>query len=219
MDDCNPDYINLTFTSDNPDVATVSNQGVITGVGLGTTKIHAKNDSLGAEQICEITVDKLNPKVTEFHKVTVTYKKSADIYLKVSPDGAKLENLTYISDNNQIASVDVNGKVTGLRAGSTVIKVTYGNNRKVEVPVAVQPAINQKYSNTLVSVKKTKSIKNAVAVSSKGYYDLSFKTTDPRIAKVSGQGTVTGIKKGKCSIKIYDKVTKKLAATIKITVK
>lgn len=215
----NPEGIKLTFTSEDAKVASVSSDGIITGVGTGTTIIHAKSEELGIDQTCEIAVNKSDIKVVGYQDVKVTYNKTANIILKISPSNGKLYNVSYRSLDKTIATVDKNGKVTGVRVGSTKIEVTYGENKKINVPVTVKPAVNSKYKSVSVAVKKTVSIKKAVTVSKNGYKDLIFKSSNTKIAKVSKTGTVTGIKKGSCSIRIYDKATNKLVATVKLTVK
>jgi alpha-amylase len=215
----NPDTIELTFSSDDIKVATVSEGGILTGVGAGTTVIHAVNDELGIDQTIEITVDSTEIKVIGFKNVSVAYNKTAYISLEISPSNAKLSNIAYQSMNESIALVDRNGKVTGVRAGQATIELTYGNSRKVSIPVTVKPVVNSKYKSITVSVKKTFSIKNAAAVSKNGYKDLTFRSTNTKVAKVTSAGTVTGVRKGSCSIRIYDKATSKLVATVQVAVK
>lgn len=214
----NPSNIALTYTSDDTNVATVSDRGDVIGVGAGTTTVRAINESLGIEQICVITVDNTDVNVIGTNNISVNYKKTASISLTVSPSNAKLQNVTYRSKDEEIATVDSNGIVTGVRAGVTTIEVTYGDYKKAKVLVTVTPIVNKNYKNISVTVKKTKSIKNAVTVSDKGYKDLSYKTSNKNVAKVSSTGIVTGVKKGSCSIKIYDKTTKQLVSTVKVTV-
>jgi transglutaminase-like putative cysteine protease len=215
----NPDKVDLTFQSDNTKVATVSAKGFIKGVKTGTTVIRAVNKKLGIEQICVISVNKVEPVVLRHNDISVKYNKTEAIRLEVSPSNASLKKLSYQSKDKSIASVDAKGKVTGVRAGSTVITVSYGSGQRTEIPVTVLPAVNSNYKTVTLSVNKTVSIENAVAVSANGYKDLNFKTTDLEIASVSSSGIVTGVSKGNCNINIYDKSTGKLVTTVKITVK
>lgn len=215
----NPKNIKLEFSSDDSEVATVSRTGIISGIGEGVTTVRAKNEELGIEQTCEVIVGQVEPVVTGFKDISVTFNKSGNIKLEIAPKGAKLQNVSYKSKDKSIATVDNKGKVTGIRVGSTTIEVTYGDKKKIKIPVTVKPAVNSKYKSITVEVKKTKNIQKAVAVSDKGYKDLTFQSTNTAVAKVSSTGKVTGVKKGSCSIKIYDKVTKKKVATVKVTVK
>lgn len=215
----NPDQIKLTFTSGDENVAKVDDKGVITGAGSGTTEIKVSNKDLGIEQSCMVTVGEPKPVVTGYDDIKVIYHKKAATTLEVTPAGAALTNVSYQSMNKKIAGVDQNGSVIGMRAGKTSIVLTYGDNLKVMIPVTVSPLVNSKYKAVTVKAKNTVSIKNAVTVSDKGYLDLIFKTSDSRIAKVSSKGTVSGMKKGSCYIRIYDRATNKLAAKVKVTVK
>lgn len=216
----NPDQIKLTFTSADESVAKVDDKGIITGIGPGTTVIKVANQDLGIEQSCTVTVGEPKPVVTGYHNINVIYHKKAAVNLEVTPSGIALTNVAYESMNEKIACVDQKGNVIGMRAGKTSIVVTYGeDNLKVTIPVTVSPLVNSKYKAITVKVRKTASIKNAVTVSDYGYRDLIFRISDSRIAKVSSSGTVSGVKKGSCYINIYDKVTDKLTAKVKVTVK
>lgn len=53
----NPDNVIINFVSNNPDIATVNENGVITGINNGTTVITAYNTALNIEQSCEITIE------------------------------------------------------------------------------------------------------------------------------------------------------------------
>jgi|GEM_PF-5513070 uncharacterized protein YjdB/transglutaminase-like putative cysteine protease len=213
----NPDQIKLTFSSGNPEVTTVTEDGVIKGVGEGTAVIKAVNEDLGIEQECEVVVADPDFTIMDYDNIKVIYQKTATISLMITPADVTPKNITYQSKDETIATVDKDGIVTGKRAGSTKIMVTH-HDQKFEIPVTVSPSVNSRYKSVILAVKKTASIKNAVFVSSNGYKDLTFQSTDSKIAKVSSTGIVTGVKKGSCAIKIYDKATNKLAATVKVKV-
>lgn len=215
----NPDKTALTFTSENDDVATISQKGIIKAVSSGQITIKAMNEELGIEQQCKVVVKNPEPKVTGFNNIKVIYNKKAAISLKVTPAKAKLDNVVYSSQDDSIATVDKNGVVTGKRVGATDIIVTYGDNNKVKIPVRVTPAYNNKYASITVSVGKTTSIKNAVTISNKGYKDLIFYSNYSKIASVSVNGTVTGVARGVCYLGIYDGTSGYLLAKIKVTVK
>lgn len=48
----------LTYTSRNPEIATVNDQGVVTGVARGTTEIVVRNEAAGYEEVVTVTVKK-----------------------------------------------------------------------------------------------------------------------------------------------------------------
>lgn len=110
----------ITWKSEDESIATVSEEGVVTAVGEGTTKITAKVQEFTAE--CTINVEKaINLKI---EKETIkipqnqTYKIETTINEEVS-------NVTkeYFSSNQSVATIDKNGTITARREGTTQITV------------------------------------------------------------------------------------------------
>lgn len=218
----NPDNISLAFSSSDSSVASVDSKGMIKAVKAGKTTVQAVNTDLGIIQTCEITVSKEKALITDFtivmsaKDVAVTYGKTAKMDLMLSESNGKLKDVKYTSADKKIATVDKNGKVKGVRAGTTNITVSYTGGEKVTVPVTVKPAIKTKKA-TVNSGDKI-SLKGAVTISKNGYKDLKFKTSNKKIAAVSSTGYVTGKAGGKCKISVYDKKTNKKVATVNVTV-
>jgi len=52
----NPDNVPIIFKSENPDIATVDSNGVITGISEGSTIITVYNDNLNFSQSCTVNV-------------------------------------------------------------------------------------------------------------------------------------------------------------------
>lgn len=66
-------------------------------------------------------------------KTTTSVAVGADVQLAatVAPDDATNKTLTWTSSDATIASVDANGKVTGVAAGAVKITVTTADGAKV----------------------------------------------------------------------------------------
>lgn len=124
----------VTFTSDNEQVATVDAQGVVQAVAEGTARITARVGSL-TEQ-CVVTVSNSAPTIRlELRTPTLTIPKgqTAQIDYTVTPADTPV---TFISDKDEVATVDAQGLVTAVAAGSATITLTAAG-QKAQVAVTV----------------------------------------------------------------------------------
>ena len=212
-----PDDIELTFTSEDESIATISEDGIITAVAEGITTLKVVNEELGLEQRFVAVVKGVYDKGVKAKDISVKYGKKADIKIETA-FGETIDNITYESLDKSIATVDKNGKVKSIRAGTTEIKVTYDDGESVLVKVTVKPIINSELKDVTVGKGKKVSLREAAKVSKKGYKDLTFKTSNKKVATVSKTGYVTGKASGECKIKIYDKLTNKEVCEVNVIV-
>lgn len=153
-------------------------------------------------------------------KVTVTLnKKTATVYkgktttLKATVTGADAPKVTFTSSNPKVAAVNkTTGKVTAKAKGSAVITAKCGDV-KVTCKVTVKnPTLTLNKTSASVKVGKTTKITAKAAPSGK----VTYKSGNKKIATVSSNGTIKGIKKGTAKITVTcNGVTK----TVKVTVK
>ena len=112
----------VEFISSNEDVAKVNNNDEIIAVGNGKATITAKYDGMEAtDDIIVITPIKSMTFTTT--NSTVTVGKDLQMKLKVTPNDASMDTLTYTSSDEEIATVNANGIVTGVSAGKVTIIV------------------------------------------------------------------------------------------------
>lgn len=127
----------VTFTSLNPDVATVDEKGNVTGVKEGKTVIMA---TMGDQyKSLTITVEKL---VKEIRLDQTTYGVTAGNAVQVQAEAYRSDVLdenatfTYEIADTSIATVTESGLIVGIADGETSLTVTY-DNVDVSVPVTV----------------------------------------------------------------------------------
>ena len=124
----------ITFTSDNEQVATVDAKGLVKAVAEGRARITAKVGSL-TEQ-CAVTVSNSAPSIKlELRTPTLTIQKgkTAQIDYTVTPADTPV---TFVSDKTEIATVDAQGVVTAIAAGSaTITLAAAGQEAQVAVTV------------------------------------------------------------------------------------
>lgn len=120
----------VEYTSSDETVATVSN-GVVTAVGNGTATITAKCN--GVED--KVDIKSIVPiKTMKFTSTSSSIRVGNDLQLKlqVTPSDASIDTLVYSSSNDEIATVNKNGIVTGLQKGKVTITLldTYTGEEK-----------------------------------------------------------------------------------------
>ena len=110
----------VTWHSDNATVASVDDNGVVTGLSEGTSTITAALAD-GTSAQCSIVV-KERAKVT-LSQSTVYIAEGSTIALTATVE-PPISTVTWASSNPAIATVTDSGLVTGLRAGKTTISAT-----------------------------------------------------------------------------------------------
>lgn len=120
----------VEYTSSDETVATVKD-GVITAVGSGTAEIKAKykdaEETVNIECISPITSLKFTATSS-----SIKVGNQLQLKLQVSPSDANINTLIYSSSNDEIATVNKNGIVTGVQKGQVTITLldTYSGEEK-----------------------------------------------------------------------------------------
>ena len=118
----------ISWTSDNESVATVSAEGIVKAIKAGTANITATSEDSGVNAKCEITVNEKVISVTgiALNKTSLSLTEGEEFTLEstVTPDNATNKEVTWTSDNEAVATVSAAGVVKALSAGSANVTVT-----------------------------------------------------------------------------------------------
>ncbi len=131
---------NVTWSSSNTAVATVSSSGVVKGVKAGTAVITARTVSGSKTATCTVNVSQSVTGVSLDKKnLTLLPGASGKINATVLPSNAKNKNITWSSSNKSVATVDQDGNVKAVAPGLAVITVkTQDGNKTASCNVRVQ---------------------------------------------------------------------------------
>ncbi len=146
-------------------------------------------------------------------KATVYVNKKYNIQFKVY----HAEKLSYKSSDKSVATVK-NGTITPLKKGKVTIKISDGETTK-EMKITVK---NPYLKKKTLTIKKGNSKK--IKIVGKGKYTL-FYSRNKKIAKVSANGKIKAIKKGKVKITVLtngtsiDKTTSLETGKVQTTMK
>lgn len=200
---------NISFVSDNPNIVSVTSDGVAQAVGLGTAHVAA---TVG-EQSCLYTITTEPDEsmiITEMDITlasnTIAVGDTTSLSLAVLPtSAANYADVSLSSSNEGVATVNSFGKITGIAPGTATITATSGSvsaSATIKV-VASGSAVTQSISlNTNYVVLKpgsSKTITGKVAPSSASQ-SLTFQSNDTKIATVNGSGVITGVSTGATSV-------------------
>ena len=207
------DNQNITWASDNPEVATVNEKGKVTGIKAGKAVITVITEDGEKTATCKVTVKDKEINVTEVKlnktETTILVGASETLVATVLPENATNRNVSWKSSDEAVATVDANGKVTGVKAGEAVITVTTEDGGKTatckvtvsDKEVKVTGVTLNKTTLTLetgASETLTATIAPADATNQK----VSWKSSKEAVATVDANGKVTGVKAGEAVITV-----------------
>jgi uncharacterized protein YjdB len=125
---------NVRWSSNDTSIATVNSNGSVRAIAEGTTTIRATVDGVSAE--IQITVRKA-PTSVRANNISIRVNETERITVLL-PAGTASRARTFRSLDTNIARVDRNGVVTGVRAGTTQIEVTTFNGKTARLTVTVR---------------------------------------------------------------------------------
>ena len=131
------------WASSNAAVATVTNSGLVKGVGEGTAIVTVTTVDDGHTATCVVTVVVPVTSVSlNSTSLSILAGESRTLVATVEPANATNRNVTWSSSNPLVAAVSENGTVTGISAGSATITVrTVDGGRTASCNVTVKEPI------------------------------------------------------------------------------
>lgn len=177
------------FTSENENIATVSEDGTITAKSEGTTNVTIKVGSDKNVLTCKITV--LSPSLSSENETL-----NAGETKKINVNYGANQNINYVSNDTSIVTVDNNGNITALRKGTTTVTITVDDTVfTLNVTVNNDPTlnINKKtiYAGNLFNLKIIGLVGNA-----------TFTSSNSKVATVDSNGKVTCKSAGNSNISV-----------------
>ena len=204
----------LTYTSGAPSIATVDENGKITAVGYGTATITISDpgsttNKPGTKTVTVNVPDNRTESNLKVQNDELTVDRNATVQINVTQhDGA----LTYRSVDEEIATVDASGVVTGLLAGEATIVVSDAGSETAKAgSVNVTVTVNDTRAESQLAITSGTNIeiemansRTATITTSGAAGALSYESSDESIASVSAEGVITGKKAGTIEITVSD---------------
>ena len=117
---------NIHWQSTNNDIATVDENGLVTGIMDGNAFVVATSEDGGFSDSCFIDVTQVPLERIELRlkEINVWIDDFEQINVNVFPENAHNKDIIWTIDDESIATVDQNGVVTAVGPGSTVVTAT-----------------------------------------------------------------------------------------------
>lgn len=207
-----PEYAfdkNLSWTSENPEVAAVSEDGTVAATGIGITDIVATaTDGSGLSVRCRVEVKPLHVSAITLSATSLTLKRTetATLTATLTPSEGIDPSVVWAVENPEIAGVSDTGVVTALKEGRTTLTVTSVSDPEVsavcEIHVADTPVekIALNHSSAKIRTNGTLQLEATVYPETATNKTIFWSSSDENIATVDANGLVTPINVGTVSI-------------------
>ena len=167
------DNTRVTWKSSDESVVTVDEKGKVTAVGNGTATITVTSVSGNYTATVAVTVKipvEIEKISIEAEKETLTkLGESTELKVKIEPENADAQKLIWKSDNEMIAAVDENGKVTAIGNGTAIITVTTEDGKNtasitITVKIPDEPVINKTKGFGRLKVRSVNQTKTSITL-------------------------------------------------------
>ena len=224
---------NLIWESSDPEVASVDENGVVTVYKNGSAVISCTTEVGGFKAYCTIVIStKPESIMLDYTERDVYTTKDFTLEAIIEPVSANDKSVKWTSSNKLVATVDQNGKVTGVGAGTATITATTNVGGLVAKCIVNVVAKTQVQRITLTESDEAITSKtlytNGVSEFSLGYKvaptnatfkDVVWTSTDPKVAVVDALGNVRALSAGKTAIKCTSVDNPMVSGTCTVTVK
>lgn len=204
----------VTWTSDDPSIASVNSSGKVTGVAVGSTWINVySNDDSSIWTYKRVTVTSSGGGGGTVVTGVTLNNTSLSMYVgdtetlvaTVSPPTATTKDVTWSSNKTSVATVSSSGVVTAKTAGTATITVkTVDGNKTATCTVTVteKPSgnipvtgVSLNKSSATIFINKTVTLVATITPSNATNKTVTWSSSNTSVASVSG-GVVTGKAKG-----------------------
>lgn len=215
----------VTWTSSKDGVATVSSDGLVTGVSGGLAIVTATSDDGNYTAQCVVTVMEYAAKLTVKPKSKIMeVGDTLSLTVTASPASVTNKKVTYSSNKKSVATVNKSGVVTAKKVGTATItvKTTDGSGATTKCTIKVVKRASSlslnRYLITMV-VGRTTTLKGTVRPKTATVKSLRYKSSDENIVYVTGSGKLTALKTGEATITVSTKDGSGLSKKCKVIVR
>lgn len=216
------------WTSENRNIATVDNQGKVTGVAGGETTIIARSSDATVYAECKVKVDvPVDSIVLNQKEVTMLQNETHVLAPIISPEDATVKEVQWSSSNKEVVRVTEDGVLIGLQQGRAIvtalIRDDYGTHTAtctVVLPESLLVDVTEVRlnKNKMTLEKGTRETLTATVFPDDATNkSLVWTSSNKNVAIVNANGRVTGLSAGKATITVTT-VNAGETATCEVTV-
>jgi uncharacterized protein YjdB len=197
----------VIWSSENEEIAIVSNDGILCGYSGGTTTITATTVDGGFTASAVVTVSVPATGVSlDISSFSLNVGESRQLSASVEPENATIQDVTWSSDDSDVATVDQSGTVLAIGGGSTTIRAQTADggfeaSAAIEAIVPVTGVTLD--TNTLdLNVGNTQQFTATIEPPNATNQNMTWSSDDESVATVDQSGNVQAIGGGNTTIRV-----------------
>lgn len=218
---------NVSYESDDNNIATVTQDGEISAVGEGTTLVWATTEDGQFKAGCKVYVSNTAHLVKEIElnetELTLAVGETFQLTAAIKPSYANNKNVVWSSKNEQVATVNETGLVTAITGGGTRIFASSEDGGAVSVCNlrVSNPGVNEirKFefspNHGIIGVGEKLNLKPYLWKKWRSFFNVypefpskfTFNSDDPEVATVDNDFNIIGNKAGTALITVTINMT------------
>lgn len=213
------DALDMSYTSSNPAVLVVDEDGNMVAVSAGTAEValSSKDGKITASKTIEVVVTPTD--ITTTDTLTLTAGEAATLETAVAPADATHVVISYTSSDNSVAMVSDTGEVEAVGEGEVDITAAVRDTEISAVcKITVLPKIESvdlNYTELALRVGGTAQLTYNVQPEDAVVETATYTSSDESIATVDEEGAVTAVADGTATITVdVDGVTAECEVTV-----
>ena len=197
---------NITYESSDENIATVTNDGTITGISSGDVTITATTSN-DISKTLDITIFEVFPESIECDdSINLIVGDKQNFEINILPENTNNKNYTVLCDNEDILQYSDN-KITAIKDGNTTLHIKTWNSVTKDIPVKVDiipvetvdiiDSTKYIYSN-IIDLSDNISLSTKISPNNATYQDIAWSSSNSNIVAVEnnefivkGTGKVT----------------------------
>ena len=215
---------NVVWTSSDDEIASVDENGVVTGVKAGTVAITATTEDGNYSAVCTVTVEMSVRGVRFDNKdIRLGTGEASTLIVTFVPENASNKNLSWISSNEEVATVDESGLVIAHSIGTADITATtedgnYSAVCTVFVDRVLADNVLLSKNNLELWIGRTAPLSATVLPENTTDKKVAWTSSNEEVVTADENGVVTAVGEGTATVTATSEDSQKSAVCI-VTVK
>ncbi len=190
----------VTWTTTNKSVVTVDAKGLVSAKGVGQASVILKTADGGFMAICSINVGRTATAVKlDVNELTLNVGDYYYFETTITPADSTDTTLIWETSNKSVAIISNKGKITAKEAGVTVIMAKTKSGSTAYCTVTVQQGVTEielSSAEEVIEVDETIELTAKISPKDATVQDVTWESSNKKVAKVDEEGEVTGLSEG-----------------------